>query len=97
MDCLFIILYVDDDTIVENSKIIRITLSDIHIHVDHHDRHEVAKHVDEMMYEILKGLYDYDERIRTMLKNDKYSISSKNKALFKMRYELRQHYENNNK
>ncbi len=88
---------VDDDTIVESSKISRITLSDINIHVDHHDRHEVAKHVDEMMYDILKGLYDYDERIRTMLKNDKYSISSKNKSLFKMRYEIRQHYENNNK
>jgi hypothetical protein len=77
---------------MENDKVIRIDLSDINIHIDNKDKHEVAKSVDSILFEILRGLYDYDGRVRSVLKDDKYSISSKNKALFKMRYELRQHY-----
>lgn len=83
------ILVIDEK---ENNKVIRIDLSDINIHIDHKDRREVAEHVDSMLFEILRGLYDYDERIREFLKQDKYIISSKNKTLFKMRYELIEHY-----
>jgi hypothetical protein len=70
----------------------RIDLSDINIPINLNDRKLVAKDIDLILFEILKGLYDYDEKIRSLLKDDKYSINNKNKALFKLRYELRQHY-----